>query len=302
MTVSPSKTLVCLAMLSLSAGASAAPMSAVQCRQAGNSTGKEPAWYAAACGWMHEGQPRATKGRGMFLFPGDPAFHIDLRATPDNFQTFALPNANTATTLGQIAAGPSFFGLEHDNTTGILYGVDNVTRNLVTFNKATGAFTTVVTITGLPAAPASVTGLAFQSLAGPVYVSTATELYTVNTGTGAATLVGPFGTTLMIDVAINSSGQMYGHDIGTDSLYSINTATGTATLIGPTGQNANFAQSIDFDKTTGVLYGWMYLGAGANNFSQFNLATGAATILNSPTNIEAEGALTPVELQGFQLE
>ena len=142
--------------------------------------------------------------------------------------------------------------------------------------------------------------------AGPVYISSATgtvsNIYTVNTTTGALTLLGPTGTALMIDIAINNAGQMYGHDIGTDSLYTINTTTGAATLVGPTTIAANFAQSIDFDKTDGTLYGWLYVGSGVNHFVTFNLATGAATILNSPTNIEAEGALTPVELQGFSIE
>ncbi len=114
--------------------------------------------------------------------------------------------------------------------------------------------------------------------------------------------MGAFGTQLMIDIAINNAGQMYGHDIATDSLYSINTSTGAATLIGATGYAANFAQSIDFDKSTGILYGWIYLGGGANQFVQFNLATGAGTTLNTPTNIEAEGALTPVELESLSIE
>jgi hypothetical protein len=39
-----------------------------------------------------------------------------------------------------------------------------------------------------------------------------------------------------------------------------------------------------------------------NHFVQYDLGTGAASIINSPTNIEAEGALTPVSLQGVSVE
>ncbi|MBK9964574.1 MAG: hypothetical protein IPP07_06605 [Holophagales bacterium] len=270
-----------------------------ECRAAGNSTQREPSWWAAACGHTIPASARQVVKRPNVI--GDAAFHVNLRATPDALQTFALPSASAATTVASVGA-QVFYGLEHDNATGVMYGLDNATLQLGTVDKTTAAFTSLLTITGMPVG-ASTTGLAFQSwAAGPVYVSTATDLYTINTTTGAATLVGPFGTTLMIDIAINNAGQMYGHDIGSDSLYSINTATGAATLIGLTGHLANFAQSIDFDKSTGILYGWIYIGTGVNQFVQFDLATGAGTILNTPTNIEAEGALLPVALERFSVE
>lgn len=287
------------ALLVIPAVSAAQQRSAAECQKAGNSNQREPAWWPAACGYLIPDSVRYATGPIKTL--GDPAFHVNLRSTPDQLLTFSLPNANTATLVANTLSQP-FFGLEHDNTTQTLYAVDNTTRQLGTLNKTTAVFTSLVTITGLGATE-NITGLAFQTsyAAGPVYLSAGdgvtTNIYTINTTTGAATVVGPTGTALMIDIAINSAGQMYGMDIGTDSLYTINTGTGAATLIGPTGFNANFAQGMDFDKTTGVLYSWLYLGAGVNHFVQYNLATGAATILNSPTNIEAEGALTPVALQ-----
>ena len=297
---------VCFAALLVSPTVVAAQQRpAAECQAAGNSNQREPAWWPAACGYLIPDSVRnAQPGAPNTL--GDPGFHVNLRSTPDQLLTFALPNANTATLVANTLSQP-FFGIEHDNTTGILYAVDNTTRQLGTLSKTTAVFTSLVTITGLPVAE-NVTGLAFQTsyAAGPVYLSAgdgvATNLYTINTTTGAATVVGPTGTALMIDIALNSAGQMYGMDIGTDSLYTINTATGAATLIGAIGFNANFAQGMDFDKTTGVLYSWLYLGAGVNHFVQYNLGTGAATILNSPTNIEAEGALTPVSLLEFSVD
>jgi hypothetical protein len=301
---------VCLAALLVVPSVTVAQQrSDAECLAAGSSNGREPAWWPAACGHLIPDSVRNAPP-GAISTLGDPGFHVNLRSTPDQLLTFALPNANTATLIANTLSQP-FFGLEHDNGTGLLYAVDNATRALGTLNKTTAVFTPVVTITGLPplAPPPAfnITGLAFLSYgAGPVYLmggdGVSSNLYTINTTTGAATLVGATGTALMIDIAINNSGQMYGMDIGTDSLYTINTGTGAATLIGPTGFNANFAQGMDFDKSTGILYAWLYLGAGVNHFVQYNLATGAATILNSPTNIEAEGTLTPVSLQELSVE
>ena len=106
-------------------------------------------------------------------------------------------------------------------------------------------------------------------------------------------MIGPFGIAsgIMIDIAVNPAGVMYGHDIFTDSIYTINTSTGAATLVGPTGYAANFAQGMDFDNEDGTLYIFLYIGTGVNHYGTVNLATGAVTALatTNPTG-EFEGA------------
>ncbi len=106
-------------------------------------------------------------------------------------------------------------------------------------------------------------------------------------------LVGPYNipSGIMIDLAVNAAGQMYGHDIFTDSIYTIDTTTGAATLVGLTGYLANFAQGMDFDNQDGTLYIFLYQGSGANIYGTVNLATGAVTPLatTNPTG-EFEGA------------
>lgn len=197
--------------------------------------------------------------------------------------------------------------MEHDVATGVLWAIDNagtapnIVNSLGTVNKVTGVFTSNVTVTGLPAG-ATPSGLAFANSNSTFYVSTIDTLYSLNKTTGVATAIGPFGSALMIDIAVNNAGTMYGHAIGTDSNYMVNTTTGAATLVGPTTVNANFAQSIDFDKSTGVLYAWIHVGAGVNQFGTTNLATGTATMVSTPTNKEFEGALTPVSLQSFSID
>ena len=286
---------------------------AASCAKLANSAEREPSWYDSACRAPGAKAAALEAAEASFAAPanvtnatapaalGDPGYQLDVRAVTNTFETFALPNA--AAPGATVTVPYDSFALEHDNATGTLWAVENTAIALGTINKATGAFTAVVPITGLPAATIP-GGLAFVNGTSTFYLSTTTELYSLNRTTGVATLIGPFGITggLMIDVAINSAGQMFGHEIFTDSIYSINTATGAATLVGPTGVLANFAQSIDFDKNTGVLYAWIYEGTGVNRFSSINLTTGAATTLATPTNKEYEGALTPVSLQSFSVD
>ncbi len=84
----------------------------------------------------------------------------------------------------------------------------------------------------------SIRGLAFDSDANVLYGIDSTSLYTIDRGTGAATLVGAHG----IDLGVAYMSLEYDPDtnlmyaIGgeTANLYTINTATATATLVGPT--------------------------------------------------------------------
>lgn len=276
------------------------------CPALANSAQREPTWYATECqAYIPTVKllPVAKAGTAPATI-GDPAYQLDLRATPNTFDTFALPNAASPSSTPTTTFDS--YALEHDNATGVLWAIENVTFALGTVNKATGVFTAgPSTVTGLVGTD-SITGLAFVDSSSTFYVSAAdgtdSRLYSLNPATGVLTNIGAMGVPLMIDIAINNAGQMYGHDISTDSIYSINTATGAATLIGATGAAANFAQSIDFDKSTGVLYAWIYSGSGVNQFASIDLATGAATAVSTPANKEYEGALTPVSLQSFSVD
>jgi len=58
----------------------------------------------------------------------------------------------------------------------------------------------------------------------------------------------------IIDIAINAQGEMYGVDIVNDVLVRIDPTTGAGQVVGSIGFNANYAQGMDFEETTGVLY------------------------------------------------
>lgn len=266
------------------------------CITFGKSVLREPDWHAQMCRPPLDATalPVAPVPHGPG--PGVLAYQFNMRSGADNtfdsVQRFNLPDAANATVIGPQTG--NLYGLEYDDATGVLWAV-NDTFQLGHVDTSTGAFTPVTTITGTGAGEAS-TGITFLNAASTFYLSTATAtdsfLYAVNPATGAATLVGAMGVPQMIDIAINGQGQMYGHSISTDSIYSINTASGVATLIGLTGYAANFAQGIAFDKTTGVLYAWLYQGAGVNTFATIDLATGAATSVASPLPGEYEGTIT----------
>ncbi|HSX60433.1 MAG TPA: hypothetical protein VLF18_09570 [Tahibacter sp.] len=271
-----------------------------------NSAKREPSWYAEKClGHAYGATVKADVSPAVAKTIGDTTYQFNMRGSgtgADSLQSFLLPNANTATIIGPQTG--NLYGLEYDPVAGVIWAVSD-TFQLGQLNKTTGVFTSSITITGT-AAGFNPTGLTFQTAASPWYLSTSdgtnSNLYTVNPATGVATLVGAMGIPLAIDVAINASGAMYTHDISTDSIYSVNTATGVATLVGATGVNANFAQGMEFDKTTGVLYAWLYEGAGVNRFATIDLTTGTATTVASPLAGEYEGATTPVSLQSFSVD
>lgn len=281
------------------------------CAALRNSFKREPDWYAEQCLGHAYGakSPKVATTEAEFTVApktiGDTTYQFNMRGTgtgADSLQSFALPNANAATIIGPQTG--NIYGLEYDPVAQKIWAVNDLFA-FGELNRLTGAFTSSVTITGV-AAGQSPTGLAFQTAASPFYLSTSdgttSHLYTIVPATGVATLVGDTTLPLLIDIAINASGQMYGHDISDDSIYSISTADGSATLIGATGVNANFAQGIEFDKTTGVLYAWLYEGGGVNRFASINLTTGAATTVASPLAGEYEGATTPVSLQAFSVD
>lgn len=265
------------------------PDGSVDCAAYQNYTGFEPAEVAQACGNGTSPLPSA----GM-LAPDDIGYALDIGYISDNFVWFYLNNFPGQTVIG-LNATP-FYGMDFDPSATTLYALNDTTDELGVIDLTTGAFTGLV-----PCPPgggaANWTGLTIDPVTGVFYASTATDLYTIDPNTGVSTLIGPFGTTLMIDIAMNTEGEMYGHDIGTDSIYSINPATGAATLIGPTGYNANYAQGMDFDNDDGTLYIFLYQGSGANVYGTVNLLTGAVTPLavSNPLG-EFEGA---IQIPGF---
>jgi MYXO-CTERM domain-containing protein len=160
-----------------------------------------------------------------------------------------------------------------------------------TIDLTTGDFTAFGELTG-PDPAGNVSGLSVDPTTGTWYLCSieggAANLYAGDITTGVFNLVGDIGFGLNIDIAIDSQGNCYGHDIGTDELLSIDLATGAGTAIGPTGVNTNYAQGMDFDYATDTLYATLYTGGGTGVFAYFDLTTGAANVLQDTTPLNAE--------------
>ncbi|MDC8012755.1 BACON domain-containing protein [Tahibacter soli] len=122
------------------------------------------------------------------------------------------------------------------------------------------------------------------------------NLYTIDTVTAAVTPVAPIaggsGDFVLMDLAINSVGEIYAINLVDpydNYLVKVNKTTGDVDVIGPTGVNAAYAQGMDFDKRTDTLY-WAAFGAlGAGGAFQgqvytVDTATGAVTHLGTTPN------------------
>jgi hypothetical protein len=220
-------------------------------------------------------------------------YSVDYRT--DQFISFDTATPGTVNVLG--AQSDAIYGMDFNTAGTILYAANSTTGQLGTLNLATGAFTAIGALTGLNPAD-NVTGLSMNPIDNVMRLMSAnvegSTLYTVNLATGALTTVGSTPG-LMIDLAFNGAGALYSINIVDDNLYSIDPLTGAGTLIGPTGYGLNFAQGMDFDPATGILFAALYQGGGVNTFASINTATGAATSLAAMTGREMEMAIQPAQ-------
>ncbi len=173
--------------------------------------------------------------------------------------------------------------------TGVLFGTDASSGNLIRIDQVTGAGTIVGTTGAF-----SVPSLAVDPTTDKMYAGTGAgtaAIYTVDPTTGAATLLGDTGLgfaavggldfradgTLFAAVNVVGDG-----GTGSDHLATIDKATGTATVIGSFGTCSQFACSIEgmegiaFDPS-GTLWGSQSRRGGPSGLYTINPATGAAT-------------------------
>lgn len=227
-------------------------------------------------------------------------YAVDLRAATNRLLSFpvnAPANNQVATTTFDG------FALDFGGNNSTLYGINQPVNTLGTIDLVTGAYNVVAPITGAPAGTTNFGGLRYNYANGQMYVlSSAGSVFNistvdVNTGviTPGPTISGGVAGSIWIDIAIDNNGNAYLNNIANDNLYSVDLVTGAATIIGPTGFNTNFAQGMDFDPATNILYATLYTGGGTGVFASINTATGAATqiVSTTPWNSEMEMAIAP---------
>ena len=229
-----------------------------------------------------------TATGGVFTVPvatpnGDPQtfFAIDVRN--QEFLTISTDATQSPTLLGVM--GDQIYGGDFiSDTYTTLYGVNNSGDTFVSMDTTTGALSVIGEL-GKPIGGGTWSGLAWDRTTGTVYASSAAAsgayLYTINMETGAATSIGPVtGLQVLIDIAIHpTTGDLYGINTNDDNLYRIDKATAAPTLIGALNYPSDFAQGMDFDDNSGVLYWAAYQGAavGPGSIRTIDLTTGNST-------------------------
>jgi hypothetical protein len=184
------------------------------------------------------------------------AFALDVYPNEELVKIPDVTDPGTWEIIASVAGTKYYAGdfVGGDDTT--LYVLDLGANELHTLDVRTGADTTVGP--SVPMSGESWTG-ATGTADGTLYASsssgTGSTLYKINLSTGAATVVGEIANApCVIDIAINAAGEMYGLDTCSDVLVGINPLTAAGTVIGAVGFDADFAQSMDFEERSGVLY------------------------------------------------
>lgn len=180
-------------------------------------------------------------------------------------------STGAATLIGPVGFS-DVEGLSFQPGTGTLFGVDDSLEQLITINLSTGVGTFVGNLGVSTLNPS----LAFDN-AGNLFIADDTRnFYSVNPGTGAATLIGSTGRDITGLTALGTT--LYGLDDGNNALVTINPGTGATTLVGSLGIDID-EPGLDFD-ASGTLFA---IGDGTDIY-RIDTSTGAATFVATTLN------------------
>ena len=183
----------------------------------------------------------------------------------------ALVTALLALLFSGAASAQLYAATGSNGVPGVLYNV----------NPATGASSAIGPIV-VGALPVSITGLAISPTTGVLYGAVANgspnfgaNLVTINPGSGAAAVVGPFGGAVS-DISFNSAGTLFAWHNNTNRLATVNLATGAITDLGASGLAA-FAGGggLAIDSTG---QGFVSVSLTTGTIDRVNTTTGAGTV------------------------
>jgi hypothetical protein len=231
--------------------------------------------------------PLATPGNAI------PAYAIDMDSS-----SLVSVDASNPTVVNPIAGVGDLIltaGVFVDEDFSRLYAIDYYTYHLLAIDTRSGDMTLVGTADLQSGAGINWNGMAWDASTGTLYgvayspgrFGYSSYLYKIDPVTAATTLVGPISGagdpangTVVVDIAVDANGLMYGVDLVADDFIAIDKTSGAAAVISSLGFDANFAQGLDFDAYTGTLY-----------YAAFNASVGEAEMY---TIDPASGALTLV--------
>ena len=213
------------------------------------------------------------------VLDGSVAYGNNVEAS--NFYSFNTDAPTVVTVIGSTtysAFSGDFAPGDVDN----MYIIDYNDDVLKMVDIATGVATSLVSVPCPMAGTGGIwTELAIDKNDGTFYATatdiTASNLYTIDPGTGAITLVGSTGIAAVISCTIDLSGVMYAFDIVSDNTYTINLSTGAGTLLGPAGFAGNYAQGMGYDAANDIVYLAAY--SASAELRTLNTTTGATTFV-----------------------
>jgi Subtilase family/Carboxypeptidase regulatory-like domain/Domain of unknown function (DUF4394) len=229
--------------------------------------------------------PAAAAAGQSVLNPGLPGYGMNLSSDSlYRWPDVDVPGTwNLVGTPGVTSAYAGDFGADLET----LYLISDDTQVLYAVDPATGAATAIGPCP--PVAGQTWTGMAWdpttQTMYGSATDGATATLFTINLATGATTQVATIsGAPYTIDIAADGSGQMYGVDISLDSLLLIDKATGATTVVGSIGFTANYAQGLDYDLDSDILYMAAYNYNGVSGQGEMRIvdtSTGNTTLLGT---------------------
>jgi len=125
----------------------------------------------------------------------------------------------------------------------------------------------------------SLNGLSYNPITEKLYGASRDDLFEINITTGEQTYIGGFGNDqiIMIGIAFDENGTLFGWDTYKDKLWTIDIENGNATEVGPLGIDIRYAQDGHFDLDTDALYLSAYTTTGG--LYKCNKRTGKCTLI-----------------------
>lgn len=234
----------------------------------------------------------AISAAAVLCLAAAPSYAETLYSTGNDGTSLYTVDSTTGASqqVGYFGFGATYaLAFSPDDTLYALVDGYNFQGRLATINTTTGAASVFGAPTGVP----NLWAMAFDP-DGTLYAASwgTNSLYTLNTTTGAATLIGSLGFSGVIDLAFDSTGQLWGISQG---LYRIDTATGLGAMAhssvgGGCLAGLTITQADRFLATN-------YCGANGGLF-EINPTTGAHTLIgntgiNSPVGLTDRGVAAP---------
>lgn len=213
------------------------------------------------------------------LMGGSMAYVIELRSEKGLFRIPDLEQPGNWEKLAPVQEyyyGGDFLGTDFSK----IYVVKD-TNDFYTIEIETGNFEHIgklsipnnLTVNGISGADGFFYALASDCSSSLAYIMTLTP-------TGGIELIPTAPIPCGIDIAyVPDNGMLYVVDITTDHLFSVDPDTGETIDIGALGFNAGFAQGMDYDEESKILYWAAYTGGGNGQLRIIDLETGASALV-----------------------